>query len=408
MGGFIVMKIRKSVKRAMHLLQIEKLRRNQLKPINEILDGHDTMVIAPTSFGKSLLYLIPALTLDTGITIVIEPLLALIHDQVYRLRKLDISASYLDSTQSKSEQSTVMDDLRKCRVKILYVAPERLETGILSWIEEYSQIKIIVVDECHCVVSWGDTFRDAYRSIGEYIDSLKHRPVIVALSATAIPEDRPRIMKLLSMRSAKEFAVSLYRSNLSLMKKNVPSGYGHLSELKKCLKKYHRHTTIVFCNTKAATENVAKELKKIYRSEVMAYHSRCKEQEQDMLSGKKHIIVATSALSMGVDIRNVDLIIHYNMPISLADYYQMAGRAGREGQHGRSILLYDPDDYTENYWLLRQIDDKKASDRALKRLDEMKEFCEDEEQCMAITLLNALGDSRKNACRYCTNCQKGR
>ena len=164
----------------------------------------------------------------------------------------------------------------------------------------------------------------------------------------------------------------------------------------------------MFCNTKAATENVAKELKKIYRSEVMAYHSRCKEQEQDMLSGKKHIIVATSALSMGVDIRDVDLVIHYNMPMSLADYYQMAGRAGREGQHGRSILLYDPDDYTENYWLLRQIDDKKASDRALKRLDEMKEFCEDEEQCMVITLLNALGDSHENTCRYCTNCQKGK
>lgn len=402
------MKIRPNIKQAMEMLKIEKLRKNQLKPINAILDGYDTMVIAPTSFGKSLLYLIPALTQDTGITIVIEPLLALIHDQVHKLRKLGISASYLDSTQSKSEQRTVIDDLRKCRVKILYVAPERLETGILSWIEEYSQIKIIVVDECHCVVSWGDTFRDAYRSIGEYIDSLEHHPVIVALSATAIPEDRPRIMKLLSMRSVKEFAVSLYRSKLSLMKKNVPSGYGHLSGLKKCLKKYHRHTTIVFCNTKAAAENVAKELKKVYRSEVMAYHSRCKEQEQDMLSGKKHIIVATSALSMGVDIRNVDLVILYNMPMSLADYYQMAGRAGREGQNARSILLYNPDDYTENYWLLRQIDDKKARNRALKRLDEMKEFCEDDEQCMVITLLNALGDIHNKACRYCTNCQKGR
>ena len=402
------MKIRPNVKQAMETLKIEKLRKNQLKPINAILDGHDTMVIASTSFGKSLLYLIPALTQDTGITIVIEPLLALIHDQVHRLRKLGISASYLDSTQSKSEQSAVIDALRKCQVKILYVAPERLETGILSWIEKYSQIKIIAVDECHCVTTWGSTFRDAYRSIGEYIDSLKYRPVIVALSATAIPEDRPRIMKLLSMRSVKEFAVSLYRSKLSLMKKNVASGYGHLSGLKKCMKKYHRHTTIVFCNTKAAAENVAKELKKIYRSEVMAYHSRCKEQEQDMLSGKKHIIVATSALSMGVDIRDVDLIIHYNMPMSLADYYQMAGRAGREGQHVRSILLYDSDDYTENYWLLRQIDDKKARDRALKRLDEMKEFCEDDEQCMVITLLNALGDSHENACRYCTNCQKGR
>lgn len=127
-----------------------------------------------------------------------------------------------------------------------------------------------------------------------------------------------------------------------------------------------------------------------------------------MLSGKKHIIVATSALSMGVDIQNVDLVIHYNMPMSLADYYQMAGRAGREGQHARSILLYDPDDYTENRWLLKQIDDRKARNRALKRLDEMKEFCEDEEQCMVITLLHALGDPHENACRYCTNCQKGR
>ena len=127
------MKIRPNIKQAMEMLKIEKLRKNQLKPINASLDGHDTMVIAPTSFGKSLLYLIPALTQDTGITIVIEPLLALIHDQAHKLRKLDISASYLDSTQSKSEQRTVIDDLRKCRVKILYVAPERLETGILSW-----------------------------------------------------------------------------------------------------------------------------------------------------------------------------------------------------------------------------------------------------------------------------------
>ena len=402
------MKIRKSVKKAMHLLRIEKLRRNQLKPINAILDGRDTMVIAPTSFGKSVLYLIPALAQDTGITIVIEPLLALIHDQVHKLRKLDIPVSYLDSTQSKSEQKAVLDDLRKCRVKILYVAPERLETGILSWIEEFSQIKIVVVDECHCVTTWGSTFRDAYRSIGEYIDSLEHHPVIVALSATAVPEDRPRIMKLLSMRKAQEFAVSLYRSQLSLMKKHVPSGYGHLSELKKCLKKYHRHTTIVFCNTIAATENVAKELKKLYHVEVMVYFSRNKEQEEDMLSGKKHIIVATSALSMGVDIRDVDLVIHYNMSLSLAEYYQMAGRAGREGQHARSILLYDPDDYNKNRWLLKQIEDKKVRGRALKRLDEMKEFCEDEEQCMVITLLNALGDAHENACRYCTNCQKGR
>lgn len=402
------MKIRKPVKKAMKLLRIEKLRRNQLKPINSILDGHDTMVIASTSFGKSLLYLIPALIQDTGITIVIEPLLALIHDQVNKLQKLDISAAYLDSTQSQSEQRLVIDDLRSGRIKILYLAPERLATGILLLIEAFNQIRILVVDECHCVTTWGSTFRESFLSIGKHIDSLEQHPIIVALSATAIPQDRPRIMELLSMHRPKIFEMSLYRSNLCFLKKRVPSGYGHLAELKQYLKKYHVHTTIVFCNTIIAVESVAKELKKLYPGEVMVYHSRNKKQGRDMLSGKKHIIVATSALSMGVDIRDVDLVIHYNMPLSLAEYYQMAGRAGREGQHARSILLYDPDDYKKNRWMLGEIEDKRTRKDALARLNEMKEFCEDEEHCMVVTLLNALGDSHENACRYCTNCQKGR
>lgn len=188
------MKLRPSVKETMELLHIDKLKKKQVKPINTILDGNDTMVIAPTSYGKSLIYQIPAVIQENAMTIVLEPLLALIHDQVQKLQSLGISAAYLDSTQSKIERESVMESLKNGEVQILYLAPERLETGILSQIKKNNKIGMIVVDECHCVVSWGYSFRESYLTIGEYINKLKKHPVVVALSATALPEDRPEIM----------------------------------------------------------------------------------------------------------------------------------------------------------------------------------------------------------------------
>ena len=149
------MKIKKSVKEAMERLQIKKLRRNQIKPINSVLDGRDTMVIAPTSYGKSLLYQIPAIVNSKKLTVVIEPLLALIHDQVEKLQGLGIAAFYLDYTQSKPEQRRVMELLDEGKVTLLYIAPERLETGILLLLERHNKIGLVVIDECHCVVSWG-------------------------------------------------------------------------------------------------------------------------------------------------------------------------------------------------------------------------------------------------------------
>ena len=148
------MKIKKSVKEAMKQLQIKKLRRNQIKPINSVLDGRDTMVIAPTSYGKSLLYQIPAIVNGKKLTVVIEPLLALIHDQVEKLQGLGIAAFYLDSTQSRPEQRQVMELLDEGKVTLLYIAPERLETGILLQLERHNKISLVVIDECHCVVSW--------------------------------------------------------------------------------------------------------------------------------------------------------------------------------------------------------------------------------------------------------------
>lgn len=402
------MKIRKSVKKAMEQLHIKELRKNQVKPINAILDGHDTMVIGPTSYGKSLIYQIPAVISKDTLTIVIEPLLALNHDQVWKLQNHDISADYLDSTLSPWDEEDVWNDLYNGEIQILYLAPEQLKKDTLSAIEEDIKIGMIVIDECHCVTAWGYTFRESYLKIGKYIDKLKHRPVVVALSATAQPEDRPKIMQVLSMRDVKTFEMSLYRSNLHFMKRMTPSRKEKLEELKRCLKNYRIHKTIVFCNTINHTEAVARELRRTYKYGVIVYHGQKKDQEEEMMSLGRHIIVATSALSMGVDIQNVDLVIHYDMPMSLADYYQMAGRAGREGQEARSILLYDPADYRTNAALLKDVKGKAVKKTMLARLDEMKEFCEDEEHCMVQRLLQSLGDPYDHKCRYCTNCQKER
>lgn len=242
----------------MSLLQIEKLRPHQLKPINAILDNKDTMIIAPTSFGKSIIYLIPAVIQKYTVTIVIEPLLALMHDQFKKLQALGVAAAYLDSTQSIEDKEETIAGLRNGNIQILYIAPERLETDILLLIQRFRRIGMIVVDECHCVTSWGYSFRDAYLRIGEYIDSLKYHPVIVALSATALPEDRPQIMELLSMHKTQCFEMDLYRSNLCFLKKTTPSRKEQQKALKKAMRKYYQNTAIVFCATKHAVEQVAK------------------------------------------------------------------------------------------------------------------------------------------------------
>ena len=209
------MKYSKSVKEAMKQLDIKKLRPKQGQAISSILNGHDTMVIAPTSFGKSILYLIPAIIQSDKLTIVVEPLLALMHDQVKYLRKHQIAAAYLDHTQTEKEQFEILDCVQSGEIHILFVSPERLCRLPFQMAIQNISIGMVVVDECHCVISWGSTFREDYLHIGAFVDSLPKHPVVVAVTATAAPQDRERIMALLSMRSEpKCFAYSLYRSKV--------------------------------------------------------------------------------------------------------------------------------------------------------------------------------------------------
>ena len=199
------MKIRYDVQKALQKFEIETLRKEQIKPINSILDGNDTFVVAPTSSGKSLDYQLPAVMHEDQLTIVIEPTMALMHDQVQKLKDLEIRAEYVDSTLCSTEKNMIWDDVRNHRITILYVSPERLSShGFLSAIEDMD-IYMVVIDECHCVLEQGISFRPDYLEIGEFIKKLEYRPIITALTATVNPKDREIIQHLLGMEKPKEF-----------------------------------------------------------------------------------------------------------------------------------------------------------------------------------------------------------
>lgn len=212
------MKIKKSIQKAMEKFHVDELRKTQIKPINDILDDKDVIVVAPTSSGKSLIYQLPASMQKDRLTLVLEPTLALMHDQVRKLVKLDIPAAYLDSTMSKKEIEHTLHAVRKSKIQILYLTPERLHTK--AFLESIRKVTIymIVVDECHCVLEWGDSFRPDYQRIGEFIKSLPERPIVAALTATANPKDRGSIQKSLCMKNVQEHVSSIDRPNLVLLK----------------------------------------------------------------------------------------------------------------------------------------------------------------------------------------------
>ena len=403
------MDIRHDIKSAQEQLGIKKLRKHQIKPINSILDHNDTMVIAPTSAGKSAIFQIPALIFP-GMSLVIEPTLSLMYDQVDKLQSHGINAAYIDSAMSDSEYSRILEHITNGKVKILFVTPERLENREFLEAIEDIRISMVAVDECHCVTSWGYTFREAYLKIGEFIDALDHRPVVAALTATATSDMRKEICKLLSMDQPKVFINSLHRSNLHFMKRSFVSDEDKLKELKRFLKKHEDGSCIVYCNTKKMTDAVYDEVKEWYPDDVAKCHSNVegsarKKNEMLFLNGERHIMIATSAFGLGVDQSDVDLIIHFNLPLSLIDYYQQAGRAARAGQKTKCILLYCENDYFVNRTILKEIDNKSAQKDALRALDEMKEYAESS-KCMTRQILSVLGEDLDRICGSCINCQK--
>lgn len=405
------MDTKRSVKEAKEQLGIKKLKNHQIAPINSILEQNDTFVVAPTSAGKSAIYQISALVFP-GLTLVIEPTLSLLYDQVNKLQLCDVRADYIDSSRTYEDNLSILRKAQKGRLKFLFVTPERLQNRTFQQEINDVSISLVVVDEAHCVTSWGYGFRSAYLKIGEFIETLSDSPIKVALTATAPPQTREKICELLSMEQPEIFINSLHRPNLHFVKQTFISDEAKLEKLHYLLKKKEYQACVVYCNTISMTDAVYRKINEWFPEKATQCHSNLdnharKGNDLMFLNGERRIMVATSAFGMGVDHSDVDLVIHFNLPLSPIDYYQQAGRAGRAGQSSKCVLFYCEDDYQVNRAIINRTDNDAARECMLAALDQMKEYA-DSSECLAQQLLSALGEVRDIPCGLCTNCQKRR
>ena len=406
------MSIKKTIRQVADTIGIKgELKKEQVNAIKDGLDGQDLFMIAPTSFGKSAIFQILAI-MESGLTIVIVPTLSLLHDQVDQLQQRQLSVGALASDCMSYDEFGIQRALKQYGYLILYTTPESLWKLDLSDIP----VSLLVVDECHCVTSWGYGFRAAYLEIGDFLKQLPRRPQVVALTATAPVSDREKIKELLHMKHIKEYEISLYRPKLTFSVYSFVSEEKRQKELKRLLKQYSKSgdgSCIIYCNTRTQTKDIYDLVKKWYPKQVSICHSNLsngerKRNEQAFMSGERRIMVATSAFGMGINKSDVRLIIHYNLPLSIIDYYQQAGRAGRDGGKARCILLYRKSDYDLNRWVIEQNQDPAALEHSLRALDEMKEYADDEKGCMVQRMLLALGEKLDKPCGRCTYCQKAR
>lgn len=419
------MDIKRDIKCALHDLGFDKPRKHQVAPIKTLTNRQDTIVIAGTSSGKTAIYQTAGLVLH-GLTVVIEPLLALIYNQVKELQSKGISADYIDSTRSKTDVNKILCKAQKGKLSFLYVTPERLTNKTFITAMQQTNLTMIVVDECHCITEWGYTFRDAYLRIGDFIQTLAHKPVICACSATILEGNTETIAQSLHMKHAVVFRSNLKRNNLILLKKDVTSPKKELEQrleyrlkaLKHCIRKHVGDgSIIIYALTTAYVDAIYNFLEEKYPGQVARYHAKIQpkklkhQMEMDFLQGKTKIMVATSAFGLGIDVPDIELVIHFNAPISMTDYIQQIGRAGRDGRKARCILFYDQngDDQKIVHSLRKKAvqTSKKAADTIKAHYKQVQDFLLDT-GCMRNAILQYQGQTEQTICKCCTNCARER
>jgi RecQ family ATP-dependent DNA helicase len=420
------MDMKRHLKSALKQLGFDKPRKAQIIPMNALDAEQDAIVIAATGSGKQVIYEAVGLAHSDKLTIVIEPLLALIYNQVQTLQEHDVSADYIDMTRSKEDIDKILHRARKGKLTFLYITPERLQNHVFIETMQHSDIFMVVIDECHSITEWGYTFRDAYLHIGDFIGELKRKPVICACSATISADSLNTIRDSLHMDKPAVLRSDLRRDNLILLKKDVTCNKKTLEarlefrikKLCKLIDKYHKDgSVLIFVQTTTYVDALYNILGEIYPGDVTRYHSRIKPERRkkellfDFLQGKRKIMIATSAFSMGIDVSDIELVVHFNAPVSMTDYIQQIGRAGRDGRKAHCVIFYDQngdDDAISNSFIKKA---KKQSPEAAKvikaKLSQVHDFI-NSNNCMVSDILKYQGQHETKTCKRCTVCAQKR
>ncbi|MGI6684951.1 MAG: DNA helicase RecQ [Bacillota bacterium] len=385
----------------------QSFKKGQEQIIKSILSGHDTLGIMPTGGGKSVCYQIPSLAFP-GTTLVISPLISLMKDQVDSLSNLGIPAAFINSSLTQRQVRERISEAEKGLYKLLYVAPERLESENFLGLLQSLSITMVAIDEAHCVSQWGHDFRRSYLNIGNFIKEIPTRPVVTAFTATATKEVKEDIIKLLGLKNAKVFVTGFDRENLFF---EVRRGENKKDFILDYLKDNREEAGIIYAATRKEVDSIYELLEK-KGFNVGKYHAGMKDWErevnqEDFLYDEVKVMVATNAFGMGIDKSNVRYVIHYNMPKNMESYYQEAGRAGRDGEPGDCILLFSPQDIIIQKFLIEQsIFSPVRKNNEYQKLQQMADYCHTD-RCLRKYILEYFGETVDDeSCNNCSNCSQ--
>lgn len=397
-----------------HYFGYDTLRPGQQDLMEGILNGSDVLGIMPTGAGKSLCYQVPALMLP-GITIVISPLISLMSDQVKALNQAGVHAAYINSSLTENQIRAALLYAAQGQYKIIYVAPERLNTMRFLNFACRADISMVTVDEAHCISQWGQDFRPSYLEIADFLARLPRRPVVSAFTATATERVKQDITGSLHLQNPVTVVTGFDRPNLFFRVVKRKGGKETDNSILNYVKRHEDESGIIYCATKKNVDSVCELL---LQHGILAgrYHAGLsleerKESQDDFTYDRIRVMVATNAFGMGIDKSNVRYVLHYNMPQSLEYYYQEAGRAGRDGEEAECVLFFSKQDIMINKRLL----DYKATEGGYtsgdpavraneqRKLNQMIHYCETDE-CLRQYILNYFGDHSPCTCEKCSNC----
>lgn len=392
----------------------DSFREGQEELINSILKGQDAFGIMPTGAGKSVCYQVPALAME-GIAIVISPLISLMKDQVTSLNQAGVHAAYINSSLTAGQTRMALEYAKQGRYKIIYVAPERLETDSFCEFAFYSQAKIsmVAVDEAHCISQWGQDFRPSYLKIVEFIDKFKERPVVCAFTATATEAVKEDVMCILKLKNPKVVTIGFDRKNLYYEVRHTKQKDAQILNY---VLEHKEQSGIIYCATRKNVEAVYEMLQK-EGVPVTRYHAGLsdgerKQNQDDFIYDVAPVMVATNAFGMGIDKSNVRYVLHYNMPKNIDSLYQEMGRCSRDGERGECILFYSPQDVVIQKYMIENGNDTEdmtfedrqlIKERDLERLQQVNYYC-NTKNCLHRYILQYFGEYDSGNCDNCCNC----